>query len=90
MKSTFKKVLASTAIIALSAGIMFNVNAAALTVDSVTYDDGADTITVADASKDYDSDNIATLRVTDEDAATVADITVADVSANNNGSFVVS
>lgn len=89
MKITFKKALAITAMFGLLGGVALNVNAAAITIDSVVYNDGTDTITVTDAGKNYSSDNITTLRVTDENAVTIAGVDVSDVSANNNGSFVV-
>jgi hypothetical protein len=86
MKITIKKALATIAMLGVLGGLAFNVNAAAINVDSVTYDDGTDTITVTDADKDFSSDLLTTFRVTDEDGSTVAGISVADVS-EANGSF---
>jgi hypothetical protein len=86
MKITIKKALATIAMLSILGGLALNVNAAAIDVDSVTYDDGTDTITVTDAGKDYTGDVLTTFRLTDEDGATVAGITVTDVT-EANGSF---
>jgi hypothetical protein len=86
MKITIKKALATIAMLSVLGGLALNVNAAAIDVDSVVYDDGTDTITVTDAGKDYTGDVLTTFRVTDQDGATVAGISVADVS-EANGSF---
>lgn len=86
MKITIKKVLATIAMLGILGGLAINVNAAAINVDSVVYDDGTDTITVTDADKDFSTDVLTTFRVTDQDGSTVAGISVADVS-EANGSF---
>lgn len=87
MKITIKKALATIAMLGVLGGLAFNVNAAAITVDSVSYN-GTDTITVTDAGKDYTGDVLTTFRVTDQDGATVAGIDVSDVT-EANGSFTV-
>ncbi len=87
MKITIKKALATIAMLGVLGGLVFNVNAAAITVDSVVYD-WTDTITVTDADKDFAADVLTTLRVTNQDGATVAGIDVSDVT-ESNGSFTV-
>lgn len=89
MKNTLKKIGASLVLAGILWSLAVNVNAAALTIDSVVYDDGADTVTVSDAGKDFSIDAITTLRVTDSSAATVAWIDVSDISSETNGAFVV-
>lgn len=86
MKITIKKALATIAMLSVLGGFAFNVNAAAINVDSVVYDDGTDTITVTDADKDFSTDVLTTFRVTDQDGSTVAGIDVSDVT-EANGSF---
>lgn len=84
MKNTFKKIVSLTALMGLL--LTLNVNAAALTIDSVAL--SGTNLTVTDADKDFTGDVVTTLRVTDQDAATVAGIDVSDVT-EANGSFVV-
>ncbi len=88
MKITIKKALATIAMFGVLGGLVFNVNAAAITVDSVVYN-GTDTITVTDADKDFSTDLLTTFRVTDQDGATVAGIDISDVT-ESDGSFAVS
>ena len=66
MKITIKKALASIAMFSVLGWLAFNVNAAAITVDSVAYN-GTDTITVTHTTKDYTLDLLTTFRVTDQD-----------------------
>lgn len=88
MKNTIKQITSGLVLAGVLGSLAINVNAAALNVDSVVYDDGADTITVTDAGTDFTGDLITTLRVTDSSAATVAGVDVADVT-EANGSFTV-
>lgn len=87
MKITIKKALATIAMLGVLGWLAFNVNAAAITVDSVVYN-GTDTITVTDAGKNYTLDALTTFRVTDQDGGTVAGIDVSDVT-ELDGSFTV-
>jgi hypothetical protein len=93
MKITFKKALATIAMFGLLGSFALNVNAAAINMaagDSAVYNDETDTVTVNIALKDFASDNLSTLRIVNGNtSATVANTTVAQVTANNNGSFVV-
>lgn len=85
--NVLKKALAGMTMLSVFAGVALNVNAAAIQVDSVTYN-GTNTITVADADKDFSSDAVTTFRVTDQDGNTVSGIDATDVT-ESNGSFSV-
>ncbi len=89
MKITFKKALAIIAMLSMLAGFALNVNAANTALTSTTSYNDVDTITVT-ATKDFaqGGEDISTLRVTDEDGATVAGIDASDVT-ELNGSFTV-
>lgn len=84
-----KKIIAMIAVISMIMGITASVNAAVLPANTLSVDVSGDNITVNATGKDFSADNVSALTIYDNGAA-VANIDVADVTANNNGDFVFS
>lgn len=88
MNSTFKKALATIAMLSLLSGFALNVNAAAQTSTSVF--DGSNTITVTvPGVAVFTSDVLTALNVTDQDGTSLTNVDVADVTENGDTTFTV-
>ncbi|MDD2516499.1 MAG: hypothetical protein PHF26_04770, partial [Candidatus Gracilibacteria bacterium] len=85
-----KKIIASLSVVTLLAMNVLSstVSAAGIAVDSATYDDGTDTITVTDAGKNYIGDNVTTLVVKTPAGTPIVGVDATDVTEAND-SFAI-